>query len=111
MTWTNNGEYFHSVACPEPNNANLNPDVYNLLGTRQSHGCVRVCVRYAYWLYTFCDSNTTCYVGQYLARPFNVIPQPMAWDVVDPTDPAYTNNYGYTDNGATYHANGYFPYC
>ena len=110
MTWTNNGEYFHSVACPAPNNANLDPNTYNLLGTRQSHGCVRVCVRYAYWLYTFCDSNTTCYVGQYLARPFNVIPQPMAWDVVDPTDPAYTNNYGYTDNGATYHANGYFPY-
>ena len=110
MTWTNNGEYFHSVACAEPNNANLNPDVYNLLGTRQSHGCVRVCVRYAYWLYTFCDSNTTCYVGQYLARPLNIIPQPMAWDAVDPTDPAYTNNYGYTDNGATYHANGYFPY-
>ena len=102
--------YFHSVACPAPNNANLDPNTYNLLGTRQSHGCVRVCVRYAYWLYTFCDSNTTCYVGQYLARPFNVIPQPMAWDVVDPTDPAYTNNYGYTDNGATYHANGYFPY-
>ena len=110
MDWTNNGEYFHSVACPAPNNANLDPNTYNLLGTRQSHGCVRVCVRYAYWLYTFCDSNTTCYVGQYLARPFNVIPQPMAWDVVDPTDPAYTNNYGYTDNGATYHANGYFPY-
>ena len=110
MAWTNNGEYFHSVACGSANDHNLDPNVYNLLGTRQSHGCVRLCVRYAYWLYTFCDSNTTCYVGQYLARPMNVIPQPMAWDAVDPTDPAYTNNYGYTDNGATYHANGYFPY-
>ena len=110
MEWTNNGEYFHSVACGSPNDHNLNPDVYNLLGTRQSHGCVRLCVRYAYWLYTFCDSGTSCHVGEHLARPMNIIPQPMAWDVVDPTDPAYTNNYGYTDNGATYHANGYFQY-
>ena len=107
VDWTNNGEYFHSVACGAANTSNLNPAVYNLLGTRQSHGCVRMCVRYAWWTYTYVDSGTTVYVGANLARPLTHVPQPRAYNSIDPTDPAYTGNYGYTDTRNWVYWNGY----
>ena len=107
IDWTNNGEYFHSIACGSANNHNLNPAVYNLLGTRQSHGCVRMCVRYAWWTYTYLESGTAVYVGANLARPINRMPQPRAYSSVDPTDPAYTGNYGYTDTTNWVYWNGY----
>ena len=107
VSWTNNGEYFHSVACGAANTSNLNPAVYNLLGTRQSHGCVRMCVRYAWWTYTYVDSGTTVYVGANLARPLTHVPQPRAYNSIDPTDPAYTGNYGYTDTRNWVYWNGY----
>ena len=105
--WTNNGEYFHSVACGYANDHNLNPGVYNLLGTRQSHGCVRMCVRYAWWTFTYVDSGTPVYVGANLARPLNHVPQPRAYNSIDPTDPAYTGNYGYTDTRNWVYWSGY----
>ena len=107
IDWTNNGEYFHSVACGAANTSNLNPAVYNLLGTRQSHGCVRMCVRYAWWTYTYVDSGTPVYVGANLARPLTHVPQPRAYNSIDPTDPAYTGNYGYTDTRNWVYWNGY----
>ena len=107
VDWTNNGEYFHSVACGAANTSNLNPAVYNLLGTRQSHGCVRMCVRYAWWTFEYVDSGTTVYVGANLARPLIHMPQPRAYNSIDPTDPAYTGNYGYTDTRNWVYWNGY----
>ncbi|MCR5294891.1 MAG: RICIN domain-containing protein [Lachnospiraceae bacterium] len=95
--WTNNGEYFHSIACGEQNDHNLDPNVYNLLGTRQSHGCVRLTVRYAYWIYEFCDRDTQVIVSENMARPMTAIHLPRAINNIDPTDPAYTGNYGYLD--------------
>ncbi len=107
IDWTNNGEYFHSIACGAANNHNLNPNVYNLLGTRQSHGCVRMCVRYAWWTYCYMPSGTNVLVGANLARPLERMPQPRANNSVDPTDPAYTGNYGYTDTQNWVYWNGY----
>jgi hypothetical protein len=107
IDWTNNGEYFHSIACGYANDHNLNPGVYNLLGTRQSHGCVRMCVRYAWWTYTYVESGTSVKVGENLARPLSRKPQPRAWNSIDPTDPAYTGNYGYTDTQNWVYWNGY----
>lgn len=107
IDWTNNGEYFHSVACGSANDHNLNPAVYNLLGTRQSHGCVRMCVRYAWWTYTFLESGTTVSVGKNYPRPLTHVPQPRATSSIDPTDPAYTGNYGYTDTRNWKNWNGY----
>ena len=97
IDWTNTGQYIHSVACGEANDHNLDPNVYNLLGTRQSHGCVRVPVRYAYWIYEFTERYQGIGVGQNLARPLNTLRLPRAVTAVDPTDPHYTGNYGYLD--------------
>lgn len=98
----NTGEYFHSVACGAPNDHNLNPNVYNLLGTKQSHGCIRLGVRNAYWVYNFVDAGTlgVCRPGG-LSAPLRTLPQPLATTDVDPTDPGRTGNWGYTDSGAT----------
>ena len=98
----NTGEYFHSVACGAPNDHNLNPNVYNLLGTKQSHGCIRLGVRNAYWVYNFVDAGTlgVCRAGN-LSAPLRTLPQPLATIDVDPTDPGRTGNWGYTDSGAT----------
>ena len=77
---------------------NLDPGTYNLLGTRQSHGCVRVPVRYAYWIYSFTERNQGIGVGENLVRPLNTLKLPRAVTAVDPTDPKYTGNWGYLDN-------------
>ena len=105
--WYVNGDYFHSLACVAPNDHNLDPGSYNLLGNRASHGCVRLSVRNAYWQYNFIPGNSSVYVGDNLARPLYVIPQPYANGSVDPTDPAYTGNYGYTENGVYYNPAGF----
>ena len=109
--YINTGEYFHSIACGSANTSNLNPNTYNLLGTKQSHGCIRLGVRNAYWIFNFVDAGTTgvCREGG-LAAPLNTLPQPWATYVVDPTDPNYTGNWGYTDSYATVYSNGaYIP--
>ena len=48
----NYGDWFHSVACsnPDPTYA-LAAGNYNMLGQPASHGCVRLCVRDAKWIY------------------------------------------------------------
>ncbi|MGX8703056.1 MAG: RICIN domain-containing protein [bacterium] len=105
--WYANGDYFHSLACGSPNDHNLDPGSYNLLGNRASHGCVRLNVRNAYWQYNFMASYTSVYVGDNLVRPLNALPQPYASGAVDPTDPAYTGNYGYTENGVYFNPAGF----
>lgn len=105
--WFINGDFFHSLACGEANDHNLDPGSYNRLGNRASHGCVRLCVRNAYWQYNFIPDNTSVYVGDNLARPLRAIVQPYANANVDPTDPNYTGNYGYTENGVFYNPAGF----
>ena len=107
--WYVNGDFFHSLACPEPNDHNLDVGSYNVLGVRASHGCVRLNVRNAYWQYNFIPDNTGVYVGDNLARPLNALAQPYASgsSPIDPTDPNYTGNYGYTENGVYYNPVGF----
>lgn len=110
LDWTNNGEYFHSVACGSANTHNLNPNTYNLLGTRQSHGCIRLGVRNAYWIYNFVDAGTRGHCGTNEKSPLRTLPQAWAITNIDPTDPHYTNNWGYVDSYATAYTNGaYIP--
>ena len=107
--WYVNGDFFHSLACPQPNDHNLDVGSYNVLGVRASHGCCRLNVRNAYWQYNFIPDNTGVYVGDYLARPLNALAQPYASGAspIDPTDPNYTGNYGYTENGVYFNPAGF----
>lgn len=52
------GILFHSVWYYKPNPATLSYRQYNLLGQRVSHGCVRVTVKDAKWIFDNCSSGT-----------------------------------------------------
>lgn len=84
------GIYFHSVAGSNMTSYNLDPHQYNLLGSPASHGCVRLNVRDAKWLYDNVPSGTTVRVSDSEPTPFDKpatikIPANQNWD---PTDPA-----------------------
>ena len=66
-TWDSHAQYltridranaFHSVLYTEPNELALAVSSYNALGTRQSHGCVRLLVSDARWIYENCEAGT-----------------------------------------------------
>ena len=100
---TASGIWLHSIPCDEMNDHNVWTPMYNLLGNKASHGCIRMNVRNAYWTYTFCQNGMTIHVGDALNDPIPPIPQPkMNGGGIDPTDPAYTGNYGYAENGKYY---------
>ena len=103
------GVLFHSVASVQMNNHNLDAATYNALGTKQSHGCVRLDVRNAYWIYTFCGKGLPTYIGDNLAAPVAHVPQPKMYGrtYIDPTDINYTKNYEYVDSNK-YHQPYYF---
>lgn len=46
-----NGYLFHSVPYRERDESMMNMTMYRNLGKRASHGCIRLCVADAYWLY------------------------------------------------------------
>lgn len=81
---------FHSVAGKNMTSYNLNAKDYNMLGQPASHGCVRLCVRDAKWIYDNCSLKTkvTIYDATNpgpLGKPDTIkIP---AWQTWDPTDP------------------------
>lgn len=52
------GVYVHSVACSAANSYNLPAGEYNKLGYPASHGCIRVCVADAKWVYDNCHKAT-----------------------------------------------------
>ena len=102
------GELFHSVPCGSPNNHNVPRGMYNALGRKASHGCIRMDVRNCYWICKFCPKGMMVKVGDNLSAPIKAVPQPkMRSGNVDPTDPAYTGNYGYVDTNV-YYGNYYF---
>ena len=66
-TWDSHAQYltridsanaFHSVLYTEPNELALAESSYRALGTRQSHGCVRLLVSDAKWIYDNCKAGT-----------------------------------------------------
>ncbi len=85
------GILFHSVAGYNATSYNISAGAYNLLGQPASHGCVRLCVRDAKWIYDNCSLGMTVriYDSPYpgpLGKPATIkIP---AWQNWDPTDPA-----------------------
>lgn len=75
-TWGSHAQYltridaanaFHSVLYAEPNEDTLNEASFNALGTPASHGCVRLLVSDAKWIYDNCEAGTivTVYEGEY----------------------------------------------
>lgn len=85
------GVLFHSVAGRNMTSYNLNARDYNNLGSPASHGCVRLTVRDAKWIYDNCSLKTkvTIYDSTYpgpFGKPATIkIPANQTWD---PTDPA-----------------------
>lgn len=105
------GEYIHSVACGYQNDYNVDAGAYNLLGQRASHGCMRVNVRNAFWVYCYVPVGTGVIIRDNdelpLTIPLLAQPKMTGRTAVDPTDPAYTGNYGYADTN-TYYGSYYF---
>ena len=61
------GIYFHSVPCDEPNPYNVPPEEYYKLGSPASHGCIRVTVATAKWIYQNCNGcPVTIFDGAYV---------------------------------------------
>lgn len=84
------GDYlFHSVPYNSMNVYNLDTSMYNQLGTLCSHGCIRLKVEDAKWIYDNCDSGTevTIYSDENpgpLGKPyFEQIPENQTWDPTD----------------------------
>ena len=85
----NYGDWFHSVACsnPDPTYA-LAAGNYNMLGQPASHGCVRLCVRDAKWIYANCGLYTRVDISDTEYTPFDKaptikIPAGQNWDPTD----------------------------
>lgn len=81
---------FHSVAGKNMTSYNLDAKDYNMLGQPASHGCVRLCVRDAKWIYDNCVLKTkvTIYDSNNpgpLGKPSTIkIPMGQTWDPTDP---------------------------
>lgn len=84
------GVLFHSVAGSNMTSYNLSAAEYNKLGSPASHGCVRLCVRDAKWIYDNCALGTTVRIGDSeIYSPFEKpatikIPASQNWDPTDP---------------------------
>lgn len=85
------GVLFHSVAGSNTTSYNLNPSDYNMLGSPASHGCVRLCVRDAKWIYDNCklgmqvtiyDSSWPGPLGQ--GEVYRITDPNQNWDPTDP---------------------------
>ncbi len=85
------GVYFHSVAGSNMTSYNLSAVEYNKLGSAASHGCIRLCVRDAKWIYDNVPSGSQIYIYDSsdpgpMGKPATIkIPAGQTWD---PTDPA-----------------------
>ena len=83
------GVLFHSVAGYNQTSYNLSAAEYNKLGSPASHGCVRLCVRDAKWIYDNCAVGTTVTINDSAYAPFDKpatikIPASQNWDPTDP---------------------------
>ena len=83
------GVLFHSVAGSNMTSHNLSAANYNMLGQPASHGCVRLCVRDAKWIYDNCALGTTVTISDTAAMQFDKptsikIPASQDWDPTDP---------------------------
>ena len=85
------GIYFHSIAGSTTNSYGVPWRQYNKLGTAASHGCIRLTVRDAKWIYDHAKLGTTVrvydsvYAGPLTPQYVPKIPEGQNYD---PTDPA-----------------------
>ena len=87
-----NGIFIHSVAGNKPEVNNLDSFQYNRLGSPASHGCIRLCVRDARWIYNNIPSGTSITIGDDYYEPFDkeALPKlPNGSNLVDPTQDIY----------------------
>ncbi|MBQ8305148.1 MAG: L,D-transpeptidase family protein [Blautia sp.] len=88
------GIFVHSVAGSAPHPRAISPYEYNKLGKPASHGCIRVCVADALWVYTHCNgARINIYDGTYNSSeafkgPLGRRALVKASSNYDPTDPA-----------------------
>jgi len=85
---------FHSVWYYQQNPATLSAYQYNKLGTTCSHGCIRLTVEDAKWIYDNCPVGTTVVI--YNDKKAGPLGKPAAQKLKagtgwDPTDPAENN--------------------
>ncbi len=83
------GVLFHSVAGYNKTSYNLSAYDYNKLGEPASHGCVRLCVRDAKWIYDNCKIGTTVKI---MDSSTDIFSKPATIKIkssqhYDPTDP------------------------
>ncbi len=94
-TRINKGVLFHSVWYYEKDPSTLSGVQYNKLGTTASHGCVRLSVADAKWIYDNCAVGTTVKIYSSadpgpLGKPEAIkVPNTKGWD---PTDISYREN-------------------
>ena len=87
------GIWFHSVAGTTQSIYNVTAAEYNRLGSPASHGCIRLNVKNAKWIYDNCSIGTTVNIydssdpGPFGQGEIIRIPEGQTWD---PTDPAIT---------------------
>jgi len=84
------GIYIHSVAGYNKTSYNLSAYDYNKLGQPASHGCIRLCVRDAKWIYDNCKVGTTVTIddksdGCKFDKPKTI--KIKSYQHYDPTDP------------------------
>ena len=92
------GSYlFHSILYEDEDNSTLYPNSYNNLGSAASHGCVRLCVRDAKWIFDNCPKGTQVHVvnaegpdGESYLPEIIDSSKYYGWD---PTDPDEDNPY------------------
>jgi hypothetical protein len=88
------GILFHSVYYYEKGNpASLAANEYNKLGMAASHGCIRLTVGDAKWIYDNCSVGTTVIIyddkkeSGPLGKPETImLPKSAKWDPTDPSD-------------------------
>ncbi len=84
------GVYFHSVAGSNMTSYNISATEYNKLGSAASHGCIRLNVRDAKWIYDNVPSGSTIYIYDSsnpgpMGKPATIkIPASQNWDPTDP---------------------------
>ena len=80
---------FHSVPGSAMNKYSISASEFNKLGEPASHGCVRLCVRDAKWIYDHCKRGTVVTISDTAYMPFDKpvmtkIPEGQNWDPTDP---------------------------
>lgn len=90
------GYLFHSVPYRTTDPSTLYENSYNKLGKKASHGCVRLCVRDAKWIYDNCEIGTQVYVTTAKGPAGAGVPalvDKAIYNGWDPSDPDPRNPY------------------